>query len=256
MNKPGTSSKHPMLTDYHSRLYNTYVSTYFGHIRDLSSAALERQCGLFRQYFGRLLPQDRDARILEVGCGYGAFLSYLQAEGYRNVEGVDISPEQAEAARRLGLSNVVCADAIAFLQEHPETYDCVVAIDFIDHIPKGQVLDVLKAIYSGLRPAGVLILQAVNAGGPFAGRLRYADFTHEFALTPVSARQVPEAVGFGDVRIFGTDPFIHSFPSLVRVLVWKVIRAVLWVYLAVETGVTRGHIFTQNLIAVARKPTL
>lgn len=131
--------------------------------------------------------------------------------------------------------------------EHPTLMDY--------HLPKGQVLDVLEAIYSGLRPAGVLILQAVNAGTPFAGRLYYADFTHEFALTPVSARQVPKTAGFGNVRIFGTDPFIHNFPSLVRVLVWKAIKAVLWVYLVAETGVTSGHIFTQNLIAVARKPT-
>lgn len=240
--------------DYRSRLYETYVSTHFGHIRDLFPAALDRQRRTFRHYFGHLLPQDRNARILDVGCGYGAFLWYLHAGGYRNAEGVDISQEQVEAARRLGLSNVVRADAMDFLQERSETYDCVLTIDFLDHFPKGQVLDVLKALYIGLRPGGMVILQVVNADGPFAGRLRYADFTHEFALTATSACQILEVAGFSGVRIYGTDPFIHNIPSLIRVLVWKVIKTLLWVYLVAETGVTRGHILTHNLIAVARKP--
>lgn len=241
--------------DYRTRLYSSYISTLFGHIRNLSPAALERQRRVFHHYFGRLLPQDRDAHILEVGCGYGVFLYYLHAVGYREVEGVDISPEQVETARRLGIPNVVCADAVEFLKKHPEAYDCIVAIDFLEHFPKQEVITVLEALFTSLKPRGKLIIQTPNADGPFAGRFRYCDFTHEFALTATSARQILEAVGFRDVCIFGTDPLVHGFPSLIRVLVWKVIKALLWVYLVAETGATRGHILTQNLIALARKPS-
>jgi len=240
--------------EYRSLLYEAYVSTHFAHVREISPEAVERQRKTLRHYFGRLLPQDRGARILEFGCGYGVFLHFLRREGYQNVEGVEISPEQVELARRLGIPNVTCADGVAFLQDRPERYDCVVAIDVLDHFPKGQVFDVLRAVRNALRPEGRLIVQAVNGSGPLAGRLRYGDFTHEFALTPDSARQLLGAAGFKDIRIFGTDPFVHGFRSLVRVLAWKTIKAVLWVYLVAETGVTRGHILTQNVIAVAWKP--
>jgi hypothetical protein len=40
----------------------------------------------------------------------------------------------------------------------------------------------------------------------------------------------------------------------VRWALWRGIRALLVAYLAVETGVVRGHILSQNLIAVASKP--
>lgn len=241
--------------DYRSRLYETYLRTHFRHIRDLSPAAVERQRQTFRHYFGSLLLQDRDARILEVGCGYGLFLDYLRSEGYRNIEGVDISPEQVDAASRLGVSNVTCSDVVSFLKQRSEAYDCVVAIDFIEHFPKQEALEVLDSIYTRLKPGGRLILQTVNAGGPFTGRHRYSDFTHEFSLTATSVNQILEAVSFSDVRVYGMDPFVHGLPSLIRVMVWKVIKAFLWIYLVAETGVLRGHILTQNLIASARKPT-
>ncbi len=239
--------------DHRSRLYERYSTTHFAHIRDLSVSALERQRRTFRHYFGELLPGDRDARILEVGCGYGAFIYFLQAEAYRNAEGVDISQEQVQEAHRLGVSNVVCADAREFLGGRPDRYECVVAIDFLEHFPKQEVLGVLEAIHKSLKSGGTLVIQSPNGDGPFAGRYRYWDFTHEFALTATSARQILVAAGFSDVRIHGTDPFVHGIPSLFRVLVWKVLRALLWVYLVAETGATRGHVLTHNLIAVARK---
>lgn len=242
--------------DYRSRFYKSYISTHFGHLRDFSPEALERQRRTFRHYYGCLLPPDRNARILEVGCGYGAFLYYLRAEGYRNVEGVDISPEQVEAARCLRIPNVTCADAVEFLNRRPETYLCVVAIDFLEHFLKQEILGLLDAIYKSLKPGGRFILQSPNADGPFAGRLRYWDFTHEFALTGTSARQILETADFGEVYIFGTDPFVHNLPSLVRVLSWKVIKTLLWVYLVAETGTIRGHLLTQNLIVLAQKPKL
>lgn len=214
---------------------------------------MERQRAPFRHYFGALLPTDQNARLLDVGCGYGAFLYYLQKEGYNNAEGVDISPEQIEAARRLGVSNVMCSDVVAFLQGRTEAYDCITAIDFVDHVPKEQILPLLKAIHNALRPGGSFLMQAVNGGSPFAARLRYADFTHEFALTALSARQILEAAGFTSVQTFGTDPYVHGLRSLVRVMIWKALTALLGVYLAAETGVLRGHILTQNLISTAVK---
>jgi len=239
--------------DYRTRLYDVYVSTHFRHIRDISLTALEKQARTFRHYYGPLLPRDKNARILDVGCGYGAFLYFLKTEGYRNIEGVDISQEQIDTAKKLGLDNVVCEDALSFLQARPETYDCIVAIDFLEHFSKEEVLDILHAIFQALKPGGRLIIQTPNADGPFAGRYRYCDFTHEFALTATSARQILEAVGFRKVQIFAVEPFVHSVPSLFRVLIWKVIKLLLCLYLAAETGVIRGHILTQNLIAVAYK---
>ena len=52
--------------------------------------------------FLRLLEPDREASVLDLGCGYGDFLSFLRAGGHRGpYVGWDVAPEMIEAARDL-----------------------------------------------------------------------------------------------------------------------------------------------------------
>ena len=52
--------------------------------------------------FLRLLDGAVDASIIDLGCGFGDFLRYLRAEGYRGrFTGYDIAPEMIEKAREL-----------------------------------------------------------------------------------------------------------------------------------------------------------
>jgi len=40
------------------------------------------------------LPQDKEAKIIDLGCGYGTFLNALSKLGYKNLYGVEIGKEQ------------------------------------------------------------------------------------------------------------------------------------------------------------------
>lgn len=240
--------------DYRTYLYDAYVTTHFGMLREISVAAVDRHRRVFHHYFGQLLPPNRDARILEIGCGFGPFLYYLEKAGYAAAEGVDISPEQVSSARQLGLSNVICGDAIAYLEQSQVQYDCIVGLDLIEHFTKGDAIRLLRLVWRRLRPGGRVILQTPNAYGPFAGRFRYHDLTHEFSLTPQSARQLLRATGFGDISVIGAEPYVHGIRSLSRVIVWSIIKVLLWGYMVAETGILRGHNFAQNIILVAFRP--
>ncbi len=51
--------------------------------------------------FLRLLGDERDASILDLGCGYGDFLSFLRARGFSgSYTGYDVSTDMIVAARR------------------------------------------------------------------------------------------------------------------------------------------------------------
>ncbi len=57
---------------------------------------------LRHRQFLRLLAEDPDASVLDVGCGYGDFLPFLRAAGHRGrYIGCDVAPAMVEAARRL-----------------------------------------------------------------------------------------------------------------------------------------------------------
>lgn len=45
------------------------------------------------------LPDDKDARLIDIGCGAGLLLNYLLKKGYFNLEGIDILPGQIEFAK-------------------------------------------------------------------------------------------------------------------------------------------------------------
>lgn len=47
-------------------------------------------------------PQDKQARILDIGCGYGEFLDSLQKQGYDQSERLDLGRAHVEVAEQLG----------------------------------------------------------------------------------------------------------------------------------------------------------
>ena len=44
--------------------------------------------------------------MLDLGCGYGEFVYFLQREGYAGAMGVDRNAQEVEVARELGVTNL------------------------------------------------------------------------------------------------------------------------------------------------------
>jgi 2-polyprenyl-3-methyl-5-hydroxy-6-metoxy-1,4-benzoquinol methylase len=200
-------------------------------------------------------PSDRNTRVLDLGCGSGTLLYFLQAAGYRELSGIDSSPEQIEHARQLGFPNVSEADVFGFLETTADdSYDVVVAFDMIEHLTKPELLRLADEIYRALAPDGRWIIHAPNAEGVFGSRVRYSDLTHEQAFTPASLAQLAMAAGFRSSECFEDAPVAHGMKSVGRLIVWKLGRGLLRLFFMAETGETgRKAIFSQNLLAVFAK---
>jgi cyclopropane fatty-acyl-phospholipid synthase-like methyltransferase len=200
-------------------------------------------------------PPNKDAAILDVGCGHGAVLYFAQAAGFVNARGVDGSPEQVAEAARLGIPGVVQGDLMTALRACPaESLDAVVAFDVIEHFTRTELLTFADEVHRGLRRGGRFIIHTPNGDSPFCGMMRYHDFTHELAFTRASINQMLRSCGFADVRCYEDAPVPHGAKSSARWLLWKVIRAALRFYLAVETGSAPSDtIFSQNFLTVATK---
>ncbi len=41
------------------------------------------------KYLKQILPADKSARILDIGCGYGNLLYGMREAGYKNIQGID-----------------------------------------------------------------------------------------------------------------------------------------------------------------------
>lgn len=207
----------------------------------------------FESYYAKFLPIDKEAKMVDLGCGSGAFVSWLQSKGYKNVEGIDISKEQIDAGIKHGVQDLRRADVFEYFDDYKEAFALISAHDVMEHFKKDKILSLLTLIFEALQPAGVVLISTANAESIFSARIRYFDFTHEVAFTPHSLMQVLHFVGFEDVKIFPKVPCIHGLKSAVRWSLWKIIEHFIKFYLMVETGSTGNGVYTQVMYAVGRK---
>jgi len=246
-------------TSWKTRLYEGYVSSgqALGPDRHDTAAQPEHvfrpRAHHIRSMIARYLPPDRSARIVDLACGAGAYLYYLRAAGYTNVSGVDVSPEQVELARRLGISGVRYRDLLAELRETDSgSVDAILMIDILEHLENNELFKVLDEVCRVLAHGGACVAHVPNAEGLYGMRVRYSDLTHERAFAPKSARQLFLTIGFNDVECFEERPVVHGLKSLARRILWTAGTMGPRLLLTAETA-GRGFILSQNMIVIARK---
>lgn len=239
--------------DYRQRILAQYVSTH----ASVSGAAagLDRR----RPFLDRLVrghfPADRNAAILDLGCGHGAILWAARRAGYTNLTGVDASPEQVAEARKLGILGVRQGDLVQELAATASaSQDVVILFDLLHYFAPAEQVAMADEVRRVLKPGGRWILHLPNGEALFGSRMRYWDFLATGSFTRVSIAQVLRASGFQDVRCYEDKPVVHGLTSAVRWALWQVIRAAARLVLAAETGESgRDAIFSQVFLAVAFK---
>lgn len=144
------------------------------------------------------LPLNKNAKILDVGCGLGRQLLALWCSGYRNLEGIDISQAQVDLAQKLcsGRINIYHADAQSFLKRRPQAYDLILLYDVIEHFPIDEALNLLHILYNSLRNGGILVIKTPNMANIFASYSRYLDLTHVIGYTEFSLIYLLDQIGF------------------------------------------------------------
>lgn len=238
---------------YRDRVYGSYLR-HFSH-RDISDDTLENQRRAYRYYYGRLLPSDKGSKVLEIGCGYGAFLYFLKKEGYGNISGIDVSPDSVHQAKSFGIESVQVADAFSFLNGRKEEFDVIFALDVLEHLTKDELFDFGDAVQRALRKGGRFVVQVPNAGAVFAGFYRYSDLTHEMAFTITTISDVLRICGFEGIEVTAMAPMVGGVRSFLKYLLWRMVNAVLRFYLLQVEGLgPYQYVASVNLIASGRKP--
>jgi len=101
--------------------------------------------------------KHKNARILDIGCGPGNLIYFLQKRGYKHIEGIDICDRFLKSAAKKGL-NVKKSDILDFNPK--KKYDFIITTDVLEHSIHPE--QAIKKISSLLTNKGILIIQGPN----------------------------------------------------------------------------------------------
>ncbi|TDO55405.1 methyltransferase family protein [Kribbella sp. VKM Ac-2571] len=112
----------------------------------------------YRSWIDELIARlGTTSRVLDVGCGSGVPVARAVTAAGHHVMGVDISEVQISRARELvPQAEFVNADAMS-LEFPPESFDAVVSLYALIHLPLDEQQQLLARIATWLRPGGCFL---------------------------------------------------------------------------------------------------
>jgi predicted TPR repeat methyltransferase len=148
---------------------------------------------------------DKEARILDFGCGFGQLIQGLKAHGYPRVEGADVEVAALMHCEANGHTVHDVSAGDTFFHSNREQFDLIVTQHVLEHIPKIDVVSTVAHLRSLLRPMGRLIVAVPNAQAFTGAYWAYEDFTHQTLYTSGSIYYVLKAAGFHDIQFLDID---------------------------------------------------
>lgn len=200
---------------------------YFEHykrVNDLSEKGRRSHWKPFDKTLGRFLPRSREAVIVDVGCGAGILLEWLQEKGYRNASGIDLDRGQIGFCEELGLPAEQVVDSAKWLEDH-RGIDFLILKDVLEHVPEEQVRILLLAAKRSLSVGGKIYISVPNALSSFATLWRYIDGTHLRSYSENVMRLELVRAGFHVQAVLDDDTWaVSSFSGIVRLVLRTLFR--------------------------------
>ena len=156
-------------------------------------------------------------RALEAGCGTGYFSRLLQTERGWPIVPLDISWEGRTHARRMGAQRPVQAD-ICSLPFAPGSFDLVLSMDVLPHLPPGIESQAASEFARVLAPGGLLVVRAAALD---ILRSRHSAFAFERQrFTRRRMAGMAESAGFRVLRCTYVNSLLLPV-ALARFRIWE-----------------------------------
>ena len=242
-----------------NKIFENYLLNHYGQVEktDFSSNAdvldlLKKNSAVLNHNLGDMFSEniDKTSVILDLGCGYGSFLSFLQSKKYTNVTGVDISTQEISMCKRLFTSyNFVREDILNFVSLTDKKFDVVYLSHVIEHIKKEDLFVFLDSVKKILNDHGIFVIIAPNSAAYFnAAANRYGDLTHEIGFTELSLRQVLMVSGFSHIEaknFYGTGKPLLRFLRKSSLRLFELFVQIL--------GYDKQNVHTPSILVIAKK---
>ncbi|MCW2983568.1 MAG: class SAM-dependent methyltransferase [Conexibacter sp.] len=176
--------RHSILRDkaavrHHYDVSNEYFAlflddsmTYSCAIFSRGAQSLEEAQWTKRELICTKLGLKEGERVLDVGCGWGAFAVHAAVEHGVHVTGITLSEPQAQKARaraeEAGVADRVEIKVMDWRELHAAPFDAISSIGMVEHVGSGNIDNYAHALQQFLKPGGRLLNHGI-------ARLRHTD---------------------------------------------------------------------------------
>ena len=130
-------------------LYASWAATYDKEVQKNGYVTPERVANALRD-----VVTDQSDFILDYGCGTGLSGSALQAVGFENIDGLDVSQEMVNIAEKKSIyKNLRVFDPSSKIPVHPDQYKIITAIGVIG--AGAAPLQIFDSLFALLPPNGL-----------------------------------------------------------------------------------------------------
>lgn len=241
------------LAEFRNFVYDSYTATHKHFSKKEQGVSVGRALQL-EALLRKGLPPDRQAPILDFGCGDGVTLSVAEKLGYSRLYGVDLC--QALLERASGRTSATLSHGLGldYLKSCADgAFEAILAFDVFEHLTRPELLATCREIARTLKPGGRLLIHVPNGASPYCGGILWGDVTHERPYTKTALAAVLLPLGFDKIEASEVTPVPHGIFSFIRAALWQVFRTGMVIRVAVETGAYKDLLFTINMFVTARK---
>lgn len=252
------AEKRVMSTDprLRTKLFNDYLAHYSrglgGGLVDACdpTQTSRHHLRMWDRTFGNLVRDlPNGSEVLDLGCGSGLFLYWLQSFPNIKAVGIDVSPVMVDAAiRALSGVEITCAEGLTYLEANRSRFSGIFCFAMLEHLLDDELLPLVTSCYESLKPGGFLCVLVPNAANLTGLQMRYIDLTHCRAFTSDSVIQLLRAAGFQQISVRGL--------ASGRLIGWLRHTLEYWVHRAFFAicNVTRADVYGRELVAVGFRP--
>jgi cyclopropane-fatty-acyl-phospholipid synthase len=190
--------RHSILRDkaavrHHYDVSNDYFAlflddsmTYSCAIFSRGATTLEEAQWTKRELICTKLGLQEGERLLDVGCGWGAFAVHAAVEHGVHVTGITLSEPQAQKAREraaeAGVADRVEIKVMDWRELQAAPFDAISSIGMVEHVGSGNIDNYARALQRFLKPGGRLLNHGIARlrhtdpeAGPFSERYVFPD---------------------------------------------------------------------------------
>lgn len=215
---------------------------YKSHRDRLSTIYKKKHKIQFDAEFLSLTNADASMSVLEIGCGTGLFLRYLEDRNFKEIVGIDMDEGLSSALADLNQSEIYLDDVDRVLKNKltGRRFDRIVLLDVAEHIHLDNLVSLVSDLTNYIKDDGKLLLRVPNIESPWGLKMFFGTFDHVTPLGPGRIRELAGLSGWNCSGVFPQEP-----QKLFRRLKERIVNRLL-------SGMLSYHpdIWTANILAV------